>query len=454
MFRCSGRCGASYSCSASAMEGAANDQTLTISEENENPTAAEEEKQKINWAAWRAEFSLDALWRKRTWGEIFGHFAKALILGLIPSLFDVVTDALNGKNFIVGTDYMKRVTNMSDPQFDNCAHVGSYVKYNKDGEMTTEYSEVLCHEKDPIWGYVTLLLIFFPGVNVVYSKNLNLKSWCGCFTGLFIGLCFPVVLLGVKTIALVNPGPEMEKLTGTFTIMEGTFESTYQFILTLFIVFSRGDRSPSSIQIASLVASLLTIVKIQIEGFLLEVYDEKFPSLEKVKRAAVLTPMFLTSTIFKLGSIAMTAAILRWIGLVTWLILFSLAMVICAVTYRCIYGKWRMMGMGFPVHAVKLKNVVDHPRKTTRANNVPNRLSQNIAWFVIHPLVLTTLLVLATIEHNNESVEIFSQDKRNILVHDLNIFWVLYTAIMISGIVSAVLIYFQIWRPHTERVVS
>ena len=88
---------------------------------------------------------------------------------------------------------------------------------------------------------------------------------------------------------------------------------------------------------------------------------------------------------------------------------------------------------------------------------MPNRLSQNIAWFVIHPLVLTTILVLATIEHYNGSVEIFSQDTdiaRKILVHDLNIFWPLYTAIMLSGIVSAVLFYFQIWRPHTQREVN
>ena len=112
---------------------------------------------------------------------------------------------------------------------------------------------------------------------------------------------------------------------------------------------------------------------------------------------------------------------------------------------------------GWGVHAVKLVNVVDHSRKITPANNVPNRLSQNIAWFVIHPLVLTTILVLATIEHHNKSVEIFSQDTdtaRNILVRDLNIFWALYAAIMLSGIVSAGLIFFQIWRPHTEREVN
>merc|ERR1719500_2094536 len=129
----------------------------------------------------------------------------------------------------------------------------------------------------------------------------------------------------------------------------------------------------------------------------------------------------------------MTAAVLRWMALVTWVIMFPLAMVICVVTYRMLYGKWHMMGIGCAHHVVKLANVVDYSRKITLGNNVPNRLSQTIAWFVIHPLVLTTLLVLATIEHNNESVKIFSQDTdiaRNILVHDLNIFWVLHTVIM------------------------
>ena len=45
------------------------------------------------------------------------------------------------------------------------------------------------------------------------------------------------------------------------------------------------------------------------------VRNEKFPFMEKVERAAVLTTMFLTNSIFKLGSIAMTAAVLRWLAL-------------------------------------------------------------------------------------------------------------------------------------------
>ena len=67
--------------------------------------------------------------------------------------------------------------------------------------------------------------------------------------------------------------------------------------------------------------------------------------------------------------------------------------------------------------------------------------------------MLTIFVVIATIENNFEGVEIFSQDPtyaRNILVHNLGHLWALYAVIMLCGISSAVLIYFQIWRPHNE----
>ena len=68
----------------------------------------------IDWAGLRAEFTWENLWTNRSWGNIFGHFAKVLLLSLSATLFDMTTDALSGKNFVSGTDYMKRDVNQSE----------------------------------------------------------------------------------------------------------------------------------------------------------------------------------------------------------------------------------------------------------------------------------------------------------------------------------------------------
>ena len=51
----------------------------------------------------------EKLWTNPTWKNIFGNFAKVLFLTVTPTLFDMTTDALNGINFVVGTDYMDSV---------------------------------------------------------------------------------------------------------------------------------------------------------------------------------------------------------------------------------------------------------------------------------------------------------------------------------------------------------
>ena len=124
---------------------------------NKVQTQLEEEAKmrKVIWNALWAEFTWEKLWTTRTWGNIFGHFSKVLFLSLTPTLFDMATDALNGLNFVFGTEYQKRVKNLSDPLNANCTHVGTYLTYESDGTTRIEYEDISCHEKDAIWGYVS-----------------------------------------------------------------------------------------------------------------------------------------------------------------------------------------------------------------------------------------------------------------------------------------------------------
>ena len=284
------------------------------------------EAKQFNWTALKAEFTWEKLWTNRTWKDIFGHFAKVLFLTVIPTLFDMTTDALNGINFVVGADYMKRAVNLSDPLNQNCTHIGTYLKHAGHGESWTEYEDLSCHEKDPIWGYVTLGLIclsgfhstkefIFPRMKRAWKEGKFCTAifWFLCWYASIALACsvFPLVLVGVHLCALLNAGPEMEKLTFVVTAMEASVEALFQFLLAVYIILSRNDRTPSNVQLASLAASLVTLVKHQIVLHL----SHTLPLMDKLSKAFVLFPVFLTCAIFKLGSIAVICAVMRFMAI-------------------------------------------------------------------------------------------------------------------------------------------
>ena len=102
------------------------------------------------FSAKRRELTLDKLWHRRTWGEIFKHFFTALIISALPTFFDLYTDAFSAKSFIRGANYTKYVTNLSDPAFhENCVHIGRYTTFQPEEEI--QYEEIECFETDVIW---------------------------------------------------------------------------------------------------------------------------------------------------------------------------------------------------------------------------------------------------------------------------------------------------------------
>ena len=229
-----------------------------------------------NFSAKRRELTLDKVWHRRTWGEIFRHFLTALLISALPTFFDMFTDAFSAKSFINGKNYTKFVTNLSDPAFhEKCVHVGRYITFQPEEEI--QYEEIECFETDVIWGGVTLLLIFLPGatfakdVSRIISEVMQKeKARFPLFFLLLLPsmLCFPVVLFLVKLVGLVTPGSEWKRNIIWLTGMEGAWESSLQLLLTLFIIFSRADRRPAWWQVASLVASMVLVTKTSIATIL------------------------------------------------------------------------------------------------------------------------------------------------------------------------------------------
>ena len=102
----------------------------------------------------------------------------ALILSSL-SHFDLGTDSFNGYTFLNGAHYKKSVTNQSDGSVNNCTWIGGMQNYDMTGNETKNYGKETfnydCYEVDMIWGIITLLIVFLPGVRQV-AAFMNSKG--------------------------------------------------------------------------------------------------------------------------------------------------------------------------------------------------------------------------------------------------------------------------------------
>ena len=446
--------------------------------------------QRLNFSQIRRELTIDKLWQSRTWGEIFKHMLTALVLSAIPTFYDVFTDGFTAKSFIQGTNYTKHVKNLSDPAFhQNCIHVGRFTTFQP--EPVIEYEEISCFEKDPIWGILTVFLIFWPGiqfacnVDCVLSEAGVKKSNAFLLSILWLPT-FPVVLLLVKLVGLINPGPEWKKMNIRLTSIEGDVESSFQLLLTFFVIFTRADRTPSGWQVASLIASIVMVTKTAIAEHLSE---KQMSTKEELKATESLLLVFLSNGAFKILSLAIIIALLKYWGL-TLILVFSVAV------QRCVFCRteWKHL-RGAENHLTRLVMVYDEDLLKTDKHRMANCVFNNIFWICVHTLVLTGLIITANCYpeayvynlndlisyisnstapsnvsavaplSNNADHESFSESVFNTL-HSLDdgyklnsralaqnlplLNW-LYVGILCTMVLHCVLFYFQMWKPFKEK---
>ena len=234
----------------------------------EIPQETKTEHWEINWKALAAEFTWEKLWKKRDWKSIWKHFLVTFSTGFFFSAFDVITDGTSGFTFIFGAYYIKNVEHRSDSSVEHfmCNITGRFSVIDQDGSEHVDYYRYQCFEKDPIWGFFTLACMFVPGF---FADKL----WSGMREQDFIGKnkykllriltipLFPLIVIGTKAARLLNDGPEMKILAARVIDREGRFESTLQFGLQLFIVPSRKDRLPSTLQWVTIATSFVMLNK-------------------------------------------------------------------------------------------------------------------------------------------------------------------------------------------------
>jgi hypothetical protein len=403
----------------------------------------EVENPQVDWTALWAEFTMDQLWVKRTWKCIAQVFAIGFFIRLLPGSVDLGTDGVSAKKFISGTHYTKYGTNLTElmPNNIDCSHIGRFTQFTEEGPEIV-YEQVQCFERDPIWGIFTATCIFLPGCFAPQflgypsrweSKLLYYTLWL-----LSIPL-FPLLVISVRLVGLINPGPEWKKLARNISATEGSYESTLQFLLQTFIIFSRGDRQPSAVQLATLTASLFALINIGIDDYM-RAYPPK-DLKEELSRKKTLLPVFLTSNIFKLGSVALLAATLKyWFVLsyiVPWIVL---AIIVC-------FKDLEHLTILFLLHPLGLR--IYHDPSWTKKKKMENCLFCNVYWFLCFSIFLIALTILA---NYNPDFSLLSHNLSSIaIVKNISLLNTIFSVVMVSGVISLGLIYQEYEKARVEE---
>ena len=259
--------------------------------------------------------------RKRSWKARTKYFCTALVVGLLPTLFDIGTDGLSVFSFLHGTTYIKNVPDLNhssvncstgDEHCVWCENIGRHLKISAN---TTEvvYEEFECFEKDPIWGYMTLVFMFLPGLLCISVTWQEKSSGFKAFGLLFLPL-FPVFAVIVKILEMFNPGPSWTLLAQLLSTAEAKTEAQFQFMLQLFIIFTRADRQPSTLQIVTMLTSLLTFCKVDIDFLRLQRFIKKKDGhdMGAKKTALLLVQLYAKYTCLTLAYAALIALLRYW----------------------------------------------------------------------------------------------------------------------------------------------
>ena len=111
---------------------------------------------------------------------------------------------------------------------------------------------------------------------------------------------------------MLNPGENWKILTRRCAAEEGNMESRFQFLFQLFIVFTRADRAPSAVQLATMASSVFMLTlnnlgNIQRTQKVVELGDE-------IQRGVLLFPEVLN--VSSIGCMAVLATLLcYWVFL-------------------------------------------------------------------------------------------------------------------------------------------
>jgi len=369
---------------------------------------------------WKSEGN-ENHWSKRkvkkegeTCSLLFSTIITGILFTLIPNCA-IVLDYMTAKEYLFGNYYLKYEHDVKN--LSNCKN---------------ESGGTYCFEKDPVYGTLTLLLTFIAGPFWSFGIFIQFGTYLRknnpeifqrkrvlFFVFLPIAiLCmvtFPIQLFIVSLISCFNDQNQWMLLTTKIGITEGMFNAHSQYMLQLFVFFTRADRHPSVFQYLAAFGSLLFLAYSRIESLLLDRGGHYMSPGQKAWWIIRFGPCFLSNCAFKVGSISLVIAMLRfnsiWLYgsiLIIWFLLQIL------FNEQCLPRKYYYLFIGAGLHAVSVahipediklidtnpdskKNILWSTRLTSRQLRF-NLLFQNLIWFISNFVIIVTLTIVSTME--------------------------------------------------------
>ena len=344
----------------------------------------------------------------------------ALYFGLW-SCWDTGTDINQGQLYLNGdiyTKYVNKKTDLSVMNY-NCSLMETTRKVIGDIESNEEVTYTYeCFEKDEYWGYITLFFVFvstglfqaiyfFTAIGSLETCRHKMIGY-GISLGLILLMpLFPLQVILVKLFTFLTDGPEMKKISTLMIICEANFESQLQFLLQLYIIFTRADRQPSTSQMLSLSSSIFFMAKSSLESSFANKPNE--PLLKKLP----LLSQKLCKLIFWYGSYAILLSTFR----ITFLVIGLFTIVTFANCLKCICMKAKISQgqewydqeyKGLPLNNLSLEAVffITLPILLVMINNFPDVTIYSLDATAIIPsnssdlIVQTKLSEIALVKEN------------------------------------------------------
>ena len=209
-------------------------------------------------------------------------------------------------------------------------------------------------------------------------------------------------------------------LTSKIGIAEGFFNAHLQYLLQLFIFFAKADRYPSAFQYASASGSLLFLMWSRIESLLADRGGHRLSPGQKVWWLLRFGPVFLFNSAFKLGSISLIFAILRYnavyiygIVVIMWLVIQFL------FNQQYLPRRFYYLFVGSGMHACSVAHIQETVKlvwagvnskenilwisRLSDAQLKMNMWCQNLIWFTFNCVTLVTLWAVSASDKYRET---------------------------------------------------
>ena len=245
----------------------------------------------------------------RSWGQRLINLLCFLLVTFGPFIWDKGKDALSTFHYLNGTFYTKRVPDLDHATVTSsqCEYVGTYFRTH--GNMTEAvWEEVRCFERDHYYGCAYLFSLWLPALfNYHILKGSGLDA---CLFFFVVIPFYPLLAFSVRVIGLFNPGDNWSKLESRFALLEGAWEARFQFMMTLYIVFSRADRGVSYFQMVALALSMASFSLTGVNNA-----RKKQTSLEwggEFRRGIYYLPSIFWKNVSRMTGISLLATLLQW----------------------------------------------------------------------------------------------------------------------------------------------